>query len=76
MYLTGRQAQSQGGGARWYAGRTVAQGARALDGITGGVDLLGICIRDLDRKLVLEGHDDLDGVQAVQTEVVDEVRRG
>ena len=53
------------------AARARARGA--LDRVSGGDNLLRIGIRDLDRKLVLEGHDDLDCVQAVQAEVIHEV---
>jgi len=30
-------------------------------------------VRDLDAELFLEGHDELDGVEAVRTQVLDEV---
>jgi hypothetical protein len=38
------------------------------------VDRVGILVGNLDAELLLDGHDDLHGVQAVQTEVIGEVR--
>ena len=49
---------------------------RALDGIGGRGNLLSISIGNLDRKLIFERHYNLDGVEAVQAEVVHEVRGG
>lgn len=45
-----------------------------LDGVGDGLDLLGIVIGDVEDELLLEGHDDLDDVKGVETEVIDEVR--
>ena len=44
-----------------------------LDGVGDGLDLLGIVIRDVKDELLLEGHDDLNDVKGVETEVIDEV---
>lgn len=41
-----------------------------------GVDAVGVLVRDLDAELLLDGHDDLDGVEAVEAEVVGEVGGG
>lgn len=38
-----------------------------------GVDGVGVLVGDLDAELLLDGHDDLNGVKAVETEVVGEV---
>ena len=40
------------------------------------VDLVGLLVGDLNAELLLYRHDDLDGVQAVQAEVVAEVGGG
>lgn len=37
-------------------------------------DLVGLAVRDLNRKLLLKRHDNLHGVQAVQAQVLLEVR--
>src|SRR3954463_692632 len=61
--------------------RLRANGARSPSGLVGvdisdrvvdGSDLLGRVVRDLDPELLLEGHDELDDVQAVGAEIVDE----
>lgn len=41
-----------------------------------GVDGVGLLIRDLDGELLLNGHDNLDGVKRVKTEVLGEVGSG
>jgi hypothetical protein len=38
------------------------------------VDGIGLLVGDLDAELLLDGHDDLDRVEAVEAEVVVEVR--
>src|SRR5512143_4025489 len=43
-----------------------------LDGVTDGQDRLRGIVGDLTAELLLEGHDELDGVEAVGSEVVDE----
>lgn len=40
------------------------------------MDGVGVLVGDLDAELLLNGHDDLDGVQAVEAEVVGEVGSG
>jgi hypothetical protein len=40
------------------------------------VDGISILVGDLNAELLLDGHDDLDGVEAVQTEVIGEVGSG
>lgn len=40
------------------------------------MDAVGILVGDLDAELLLDGHDDLNGVEAVETEVVGEVSGG
>src|SRR4051794_23561588 len=45
-----------------------------VDGLPDGRDLLGILIRDLDRELVLQLHDQLDEIERVGVEVVLERR--
>jgi hypothetical protein len=44
-----------------------------LDGVADGDDGLGGVVRDLDVELFLEGHHELDGIEAVGPEIVDEV---
>lgn len=44
-----------------------------LDGGAGGENLVSLSIGDLNAKLLLKGHDELDGVEAVETEVIAEV---
>ena len=44
--------------------------------ISTGVDRVGILIGDLNAELLLDSHDDLDGVKRVETEVVGEVSGG
>lgn len=39
-----------------------------------GIDLLCLIVGDLEAKFFLKGHDDLDGVQAVQSKVLLEMR--
>lgn len=41
-----------------------------------GVNGIGVLVGDLDAELLLDGHDDLDGIEAVKTEVVGEVSGG
>ena len=41
-----------------------------------GVDRVGILVGDLNAELLLDSHDDLDGVKRVETEVVGEVSGG
>jgi hypothetical protein len=41
-----------------------------------GVNAVGVLVGDLDAELLLDGHDDLDGIEAVKTEVVGEVSGG
>ena len=45
-------------------------------GLSTGVDRVGILVGDLNAELLLDGHDDLDGVKRVETEVVGEVSGG
>src|SRR6266568_9406164 len=43
-----------------------------VDGFLHPRDLLGVLVGDFDPELLLEGHGQLDGVEAVRAEVVDE----
>ena len=43
-----------------------------VDGIPDGLDLLRVFVRDADVELVLEFHDQFDGVEGVRAEVIDE----
>src|SRR5438105_2978448 len=45
-----------------------------LDRFLHAGDLLGILVRDLDPELLLERHDELDGVEGVGAQIVDERR--
>src|SRR5882672_4361605 len=45
-----------------------------VDGLTHGFDFFGLLVRDGGFKLVLELHDQLDGVEAVGVEVIHEAR--
>ena len=60
----------------WKANRTVRPpdqfptdllklGFDVLDGRADGLDLLGVFVRDVDLELILELHDQLDGVERV-----------
>ena len=40
------------------------------------MDRVGILVGDLNAELLLDGHDDFDGVKRVETEVVGEVSGG
>lgn len=40
------------------------------------MDGVGVLVGNLDAELLLNGHDDLDGIQGVETQVVGEVRSG
>ena len=40
------------------------------------MDRVGVLVGNLDAELLLNGHDDLNGVKAVKTEVVGEVGGG
>lgn len=40
------------------------------------MDGIGLLVRDLDAELLLYRHNNLDGIQAVQTKVVGEVGSG
>lgn len=39
------------------------------------MDTIGVLVRDLNAELLLDGHDNLNGVEAVEAEIVGEVRR-
>src|SRR5512138_46929 len=45
-----------------------------IDGLADRGQLLGLVVGDVQPELVLEGHDQLDGVQRVGAEIVDEGR--
>lgn len=47
-----------------------------FDGEREGVDLVGLLVGDLELELLLDGHHHLDGVQAVQPQILLEVRLG
>lgn len=51
-------------------------GENVFDSIVDGLDLVGFVIWDLDAELLLDGHDDLDGVETVEPEVCSEVGSG
>ena len=46
-----------------------------LDRIANGADLLSSIVRNLEVELFLEGHHQLNGVQAVSAQIIDEARR-
>src|SRR5687768_13681842 len=46
------------------------------DGVADGAELLRLLVADLDAERLLEGHDELHGVERVGPEVLDERRRG
>ncbi len=64
----------------WAAARDVAGLALVLFdvavGVADGVDLLGRVVGNLDAELFLEGHHQLDDVEAVGAQIVDEARVG
>src|SRR5213078_2833372 len=45
-----------------------------LDGVADGHDLLGVLVRDLDVEVLLQGHDELDGIEGVGAQVLAELR--
>src|SRR5215470_1110856 len=45
-----------------------------LDGVADRHDFFGILVRDLDVEVLLEGHDELDGVEGIGAQVLDELR--
>jgi hypothetical protein len=47
-----------------------------LNSLVNGVDGVGVLVGDLNAELLLDGHDNLDGVKRVETEVVGEVSGG
>lgn len=47
-----------------------------LNSLVNGVDGVGVLVGDLNAEFLLDGHDDLDGVKRVETEVVGEVSGG
>lgn len=47
-----------------------------LNGLVDGVDGVGVLVGDLNAEFLLNGHDDLNGVEAVEAEVVGEVSGG
>eukprot|EP00327_Prymnesium_parvum_P012609 CAMPEP_0184384394 /NCGR_PEP_ID=MMETSP0007-20130409/7861_1 /TAXON_ID=97485 /ORGANISM="Prymnesium parvum, Strain Texoma1" /LENGTH=207 /DNA_ID=CAMNT_0026731235 /DNA_START=236 /DNA_END=857 /DNA_ORIENTATION=+ len=53
-----------------------AGAADVFDRLLARVDLLGVAIRNLNGELVLKGHDDLHRVEAIQPQVVEEMRGG
>lgn len=52
---------------------SIAALADVIDSLCCGLDFISILVRDLNRELFLNGHDDLDGVKTVKTKVVGEV---
>src|SRR4051794_13112629 len=71
------------GAARGLAGTAVSRRAGKvsglvrldiIDGVADRGDLLGGVVRDLDPEFLFEGHDELDDVEAVGTQIVDEAR--
>src|SRR5436305_11924037 len=44
--------------------------------VADALNLLGVLVRDFDAELLLEAHDEFDGVERVRAEVVDEARVG
>jgi hypothetical protein len=49
---------------------------QVLHGIADGAELIRLFVRDVDVELLLEGHHQLDGVQAVAAEVLHETGVG
>lgn len=47
--------------------------ANVFYSLLGSLDIVSVLVRDFDREFFFNGHDDFNGVQAVQTEVVDKV---
>src|SRR5258705_9239685 len=45
-----------------------------LDGVADRHDLLGVLVGDLDVEVLLQSHDELDGIQRVGAQVLDELR--
>src|SRR5919109_5680261 len=45
-----------------------------LDRVADGHDLLRLLVRDLDVEVLLQGHDELDGIEGVGAQVFDELR--
>lgn len=52
---------------------SVAALADVVNSLCCALDFVSILVRDLNRELLLNSHDDFDGVQTVKTEIVGEV---
>lgn len=51
-------------------------GRNVFNGVGNAGNLIGLSVGDLDGELILNGHDDLDGVEGVETKVVGELAGG
>lgn len=51
---------------------SIATLADVLNSLSGALDFVSFLVRNFNREFFLNGHDDFDGVQAVETEVVGE----
>jgi hypothetical protein len=60
----------------WKVVSTVFWGSRGGEARCTGVDGVGVLVGNLNAEFLLNGHDDLNGVKRIKTEVVGEVSAG
>ena len=58
----------------WLPSMRIRLSANISHCLIDGVDSICLLVRNLNAEFLLDGHDDFDGVQAVQTEVVSKMR--
>lgn len=51
-------------------------GRNVLNGILDAGNLIGLGVGNFNGKLILDGHNDLDGIQRIQTQIVGKLGRG
>jgi hypothetical protein len=51
-------------------------GLEVVHRVPDGLELVGIFVRDIDAEFLFEGHDQLDDVEGVGTEILDELGLG
>lgn len=52
---------------------SITAGGNVVNSPSNGFDLIGIMIRDFDRELFLDGHDNFNSIERVQLEIIREV---
>ena len=51
-------------------------GRNVLNGVLDAGNLIGLGVGNFNGKLILDGHDDLDGIQRIKAQIVGELGRG